>query len=421
VTGAALALLIAAGPVHADDSIVRTQGTDCGENAVPIAGSSGFENARHAFRTTGQTYSATAYAERNLFKHSADDDATGDISYDFFQMVKAATVPSHEPRAGGEELCPASYGVSLRPVDVQAVAMGASFHKGAWGGFYAASVAYGNTAMPNNFVRGQILFAQPIYAATTLAVAPLARNGLRTQEGASSFALDWVAGATYTHPFFGVRAGYAGSRGFYANVVDNKLGMFVSGLLGGQDRAGGLLSYVRMGFDRLVANKLVKGMGLTTLFYRDLPYGLQPSPAAPAAAVDEGGRLRTVHFAQQNLARYVDVEAAYGLRPTSFLQHAILGVHAPDYVTGRKGKGPEAGFVWNLRGGLVNVPAQAMFGLEGGRYLSAKAELGAKLDVGTREGARIVGALLINDPELLALYPYAVDATTFRLHFDGAF
>lgn len=420
--GAAVLAHALLGVARADEeSPLRTQGTDCSENAVPIAGSTGFENARHAFRTTGQTYSATSYAERNLFKHSADDEVQGDASYDFFQMIKAATVPTMETRAGTEPLCPAGYAVAMRPVDVQAVAFGVSFHKGAWGGFYASSVAYGNTAMPNNAVRGMLLFAQPIYAATTLMLAPLARNGLSTQEGASSFALDWVAGATYTHRLFGLRAGYAGSRGFYANLVDTRAGFFFSGLLGGADRAGGLFSYMKLGVDRLRANKLVKGAGLSTLYFRDLPYGLQPSPAAPADALAEGGRLQTVHLAQQNIAGVVDLEAAYGIRPTGFLQQAILGVHSPHYVVGRKGRGPETGFVWNVRGGLVNIPAQAVYGLEGGQAASFKTELGAAFDTGGEEGGRAVGALLVNDPELLALYPYAVNAVTVRLHVDGSF
>ncbi len=407
----------------ADDGVARPEGTDCSENAVPIAGSAGFANARHAFRTTSQTYAATNYAERNLFKHTASDETTGDASYEFFQMINAASVPTREDRAGTTPLCPRAYAVSVRPVDIQAVAMGAAIHKGPWGGFYAASVAYGNTAMPNNLVRGQILFGQPLYAATTLALAPLARNGLRTQEGASSFALDWVAGATYTHELFGIRAGYAGSRGLYANIVDNKLGFFASGLLGGADRGDGILSYVRTGLDRMALGKLLDGAGLTSLYYRDIPFGPQPSEAATQGDVDQGGRLRTVHFAQQNIGRRIDIEAAYATRPTNILQHGIVGIHTPRFVTGRLGGGPPEGFIWNVRGGIVNVPDPAVYGLEESQYLSLRADLGASFGENddVLQGGRFGGSLLFNDPELLALYPYAVNAVTVRLHVDWTF
>jgi hypothetical protein len=48
------------------DTVLRTEGTECGENATPIAGTSGFANARDALSTTAQTYSAAAYAERHV-------------------------------------------------------------------------------------------------------------------------------------------------------------------------------------------------------------------------------------------------------------------------------------------------------------------------------------------------------------------
>lgn len=63
-------LLALAGPALAQESIVQTEGTECAENAVPIAGTSGFENTRHALRTTTQTYSAASYAEKHLFPTS---------------------------------------------------------------------------------------------------------------------------------------------------------------------------------------------------------------------------------------------------------------------------------------------------------------------------------------------------------------
>jgi hypothetical protein len=260
------------------------------------------------------------------------------FSTEFFQMIRAAEVPSYETKAGQPDTnCPANYRVSLRPVDLQAMALGVGFQKGAWGGFYAASVVYGNPAMPNNAVRGMLLFAQPMYASVTLAAAPLARNGFSTQQGASAFALDWVMGATYTNPVLGLRAGYAGSRGFYANLAENNLGLFASGLLGGARESGGLLGFFRAGLDRANLNKVLKGAGLSSLYLRDLPFGVTPSAETEpdAGLLPDRGRLQTAHFLQQNMGKHVDVGLTWATRPVSALYDASLAVHSASYIPKR--------------------------------------------------------------------------------------
>jgi hypothetical protein len=403
-----------------DDGILRPEGTDCAENAVPIAGTSGFENARDALRTTAQTYSATSFAERRLFSAQPSAEGEGGFSMEFFQMFGAAHVPSVEAEAKGDTNCPADFRVSTRPVDLQAMAMGFHFQKGHFGGFYAASVAYGNTAMPNNIVRGMLTFAQPMYAGSVLAFAPLARNGWQTQTGASAFAMDWVAGVSFTSELLGARVGYAGSRGLYANLVENKLGLFASGVFGGQDE--GLLGFFRGGIDRAPLHKLAKGAGMTSLYWRDLPYGLTPSATTPDAGglLPENGRLKTIHFEQLNLGRQFDLAGAWATAPDSTLHHLLLGFHTPGFHEGRLADAEQTGPRFLLRGGLASVPGQAMLGLEGGRYASLRAEAGA---AGKIDDALFVGswAFLLNDPELLALYPYAVNALTVRMYLDVQF
>ena len=424
----AAAALSAAGTARAQslaDSVLRTEGTECDENAIPIAGTSGFANARDALSTTAQTYSAAAYAERHVLPTERLEQG-GAASVEFFQMVKAAQIPTYESRAvsDGSRNCPANYRVGMRPVDLQAMALGGSFQSNGFGGFYAASVAYGNPAMPNNWVRGMMLMAQPIYAMSTLFVAPLARNGFSTQQGASAFALDWVAGATYTTSLVGLRAGYAGSRGLYANIAEAKLGLFASGLLGGggPDRRGGLLGFFRGGLDRADLDRLLEGAGLTSLYVRDLPFGMQPATDAVAGdgLLGDAGRLRTTHFKQQNIAHHVDIEATMASRPVRSLYDATLAVHSADFVDGRDGSRTDARARFMVKGGLVTLPAQATLGLEGGRYVTGRVEAGFGGQSDDVDGT--VGmALLINDPELLSLYPYAVNAVTYRIQDQGKF
>ena len=418
------------GVAHAQDSsdddrtILQFDGTECDENANPIAGSSGLENARHALRTTAQTYSAANYAEQHLFPEKIEEDKGGDFSFEFFQMMGASRFPSYESRAGWSESCPDKYRVSMRALDLQAMVLGLTFRKGNLGGFYAASVAYGNPAMPNNIVRGMMLFGQPMYAGATLAFAPLARNGFSTQQGASAFALDWVGGITYDSPLLGFRGGYAGSRGFYGNVAERGVGLFLSGMLGGSDRGSGLLGFAKGGLDRTDVGAVIPQAGLTSAYVRDLPYGQEPAPQViaeeKAGLFGTAGRLRTVHLQQANIAGFIDLGGGYAFLPVPQLNDLSFSLHSPNFVPRRDGSGPPEGFVWMARGGPVWIPGSALLGLEDGEYYQVRVEVGFQAGEG-QEAMTFSGAFLLNDPELLALYPYAVNAPTIRLHFDGSF
>jgi hypothetical protein len=448
VSAALLMLAGLVGAAHAQ-SFIQTEGTGCDENAVPIAGTTGFSNARHALRTTAQTYSATNYAEKHLLPRVPVKEEGGAFAMEFFQMIKAAEIASFESKSinyangtSNDELtCPQNYRVSVRPVDLQAMAMGGAYKNKNFSVFYAASVAYGNPAMPNNAVRGMMLFGQPIYAMSTLFVAPLARNGFTTQQGASAFALDWVAGATYSVPAASVRAGYAGSRGMYAGATENKIGLFASGLLGGQDRGEGALGYLKAGLDRFDWKPIAGGIGLTSAYLRDLPYGVEVADTVQddGGLVSDVGRLRTGHFEQDNIGGYVDVGGTWAAKPVSSLYDAGLAVHSKNYTPkrdvkqgknkkkkGKKHKGgggqPEDGFVWYAGGGVVDLPAQATLGIEGGRAFTGRLE-GAMVfsDGGSGAHGRGSIALLVNDPEVLVLYPYAINSLTFRYSIEGQF
>ena len=444
-----------AGAAHAQ-SAIQTEGTGCDENAVPIAGTSGISNARHALRTTAQTYSATSYAEKHLLPRVPVKEEGGAFAMEFFQMIKAAEIATFEQKSinyanglGDPDLtCPPNYRVSVRPVDLQAMAMGGAYKNNNFSVFYAASVAYGNPAMPNNAVRGMLLFGQPMYAMTTLAVAPLMRNGFTTQQGASAFALDWVAGATYSVPAASLRASYAGSRGLYAGAAENKIGLFASGLLGGQDRGEGALGYLKAGLDRFDWKPVSERIGLTSAYLRDLPYGVEVAETVEddGGLLSSVGRLRTGHLEQDNIGGVFDVGGTWAAKPVSSLYDATVAVHSPGYTPKRdvggsgkgkgKGKGknhktggggggggaPQDGFVWYAGGGVVDLPAQATLGIEGGRAFTARLE-GAMLFGDPHGGAHGRGsmALLLNDPEVLALYPYAIDSVTFRYAIEGEF
>ena len=71
--------------------------------------------------------------------------------------------------------------------------------------------------------------------------------------------------------------------------------------------------------------------------------------------------------------------------------------------------------------GMVSLPAQATLGQEGGRYFSGRVDAGYAATGKCEESFFGGGSLMLNDPELMALYPYAVNSLTVRVFFDGSF
>ena len=301
-------LLLAAllSTAHAvEDTWIRPAGTDCDENGgQPIVGTAGFANARDALNTNIQTYSATAFADRALFRTHRHGDNAGSAAMEMNITWGATTVPTYNTRAIDHAVntdnCTPDYLVAMRPIDLSATNIGFAYQWERFGLFYSASVAYGGVAYPHNYLRGMMYgLGLPMYSVYALAAAPLLRTGYQTQTGASAFALDWIGGATYHDEHLGVRVGYAGSAGLYGSVNEQNSGLYLSSVVRGQ---GALLSQLETGLDRLPGHKVAKGLGLTSVFLRDLPYGATaPTEDATRSLLPESGSLRTVHLEQDNL------------------------------------------------------------------------------------------------------------------------
>lgn len=415
------AFLLGAPTAAAQDSWVQTEGTGCSQNATPIAGTTGFANARSALRTNAQTYAATNWAERALLPGAAKKG--GGFAMEAFTMLGAAEVASVETGAGTDENCPADHRVSVRPVDLQAVALGVVGRAGDWSFFYAGSTAFGNPAFPNPYARGMLIASNLVYGSMGTMAAPLAPNGFSTQQGASAFAIDWVAGASLRKKVGAARIGYAGSRGLYAGLTESRLGLFGNALLGGADAQDALLGFAAAGVDRFDWSFLAKGIGLTTVQWRNLPFG----GVAPVSATDAGallpdrGRLQTARLAHANIGGHVDLSATWATRPASALYEASVAVHSKGYVRRRDATaGPKGGSGFYAQAGIVDLPGQAALGLEPKRRPAVRLE-GTVSDFAEMEGAKVAFAVLYNDPEMLALYPTSVDALALRYSLQVAF
>lgn len=423
---AALLLVFGVGVAGArDDGWLRPEGTDCDLNGGnPIAGTAGFENAREALQVNQNTWSATAFAERTLFpaaRRKAAKDEGGIAAAQWTFTFNAAQVVTSDPSAQGNGNCPSDYRVQVRPLDMQAGNIGVTGKWGNWGLFYSSSVTFGQLAYPNPFARGMLwLGAVPMYTATIAALGPVS-GGWATQEGASAFAMDWIAGGRYEGQHGFARAGWAGSRGLYVDVGEDIVGLGLSGIV--RPSEAGWLGQLLIGGRRMPLRKIAEPLGMSSVFLRDLSFGPPVAAAVAEAAADGGldavlggvGRLRTLHVEQEDIARRIDLRAAMATRPIEQLHLVALGVHSPDFRDTRDGQSG-TGVLGQV--GMVNLPAQPVVGVDGGRYFSARLEGRMQAKDGRVGGG---GSVLFNDPELLALYPFATNVSSWSLHVEGSF
>lgn len=395
----------------------------------PIAGSAGFTNAQKGRKTNRNTYSAANFAERAL----VDDAPTAQWVLEWNATLNAARVPT---LCGDSDVAEHNrkervYEDSL---DLYASNMAFSFESKSFGAFYSASVTQSVMGLRYAVLPTMILQLYPLFSAPFVGI-------WQRGDGVSSYSLDWIGGAHVDTEWFGARVGYAGIGGAYGSFDERTIGLFGSTALPFGERISPW-TFLKAGVDRFDparfgATKVSNTIGLTSLFVRDLPYGqeldslLEEEEAAttarmmistipdpmPIASIGErlsdlaDVRLRTLHFQQSNIKGIVDVELSYALAPKVQVFDGMLAVHSPNYQPSRlleeaESRNDEPGFL--LKVGAVQLPAQYTLGVEGGTYLAARAEY--------RTPTQFTFMMLLNDPEQLALYPFATNAVSLRVH-----
>lgn len=110
------------------------------------------------------------------------------------------------------------------------------------------------------------------------------------------------------------------------------------------------------------------------------------------------------------------------------LFEAQLGLHSKGYHEARKAQAEEEEEVgllgqarpgFQVRGGVVNLPSLYYYGVEGGIYGTARLEGTSNFGVDTPLYVQL--RLMWNDPEMLALYPYAYNGVWFSYRIWSAF
>lgn len=370
----------------------------CGNHA-PIAGTAGYENARSAVRTTVSTYGAGAFARRRLRKN------TGFVM-DMHAVYNVARVPHTcdftDSAYDGQ--------VYMQPFDVAATNLGLRapvFKDGPANSklrlFYASSVVTGSTWA------GPALPMVPMFNLYPAFAAPVVGRS-NAYVGVSAYTVDWIGGANFRSDVVSFQAGYTGNRGIYLDITQDRFGLFTNGIAQEVFRDGlslDTLAYLMGGIQHLdyaEAFDLDDRIGRSSLYARRLPQQRQDEPEDAAGTTNNGNPLRTVHLAQDSMWEQLDVNLTTqllgGIRPRD------LGVayHSTGWHLREDGDDLE-GVKFYVRAGLVSLPPQPLFGVDGGLLPSLRAELVKRL-----EDRELKLTAYLNEPEVLDLYPFAYNA-----------
>jgi len=383
---------------------------DClSSDALPVAGTTGYRNALTALRTNAVTYAATAFAEREVFplrKEARDEEEDHLVMvYEFNNLFTATRTPMVSFR----EDCPVDRRFASHPVDLIGANLGLMFRYKRVGGYYAAGFTLGAPSSRDTFQRyAGALAGYPMASVGPLMVAPLLGNRMALT-GNSAMAIDSLGGVVIDAEVAEVRVGWTATSGLHLSAADPLFGLYANTVLG--DRLTEVTQF-ELGARRFDPGKKVSDTaGHTSLFGRGLPL-TEPEEEEGERLSPE--RLLTGHLVQDSIGGIVDLAGAYALAPTPQLFEGRVGLHSRGYHDRTQGTGGAFRTDYLIQGGVVQLPDQWYYGVEGGRHPQVRAEF-----QGTFDTLQVHATAMINDPEVLALFPFAVGAFHYRLSVRG--
>ena len=390
-----------------------------------------YDTARLARETNAVVFGAARTVDRHVAPRLRRLDESDEFvmvgHYGYSQILSATRAPAYVTGCDTE-------GLVLVPYDLYAFNFGWGVRYDDFSAFYAASAAggafvlgaqervlWGMTLPP--FGLGYAVTA-PVFGARDFAVTrPAEEVSDPVREEYNRMTLDYVAGLQYGNDLFAVRAGYVASAGAYGHAEIVGLRLFATSVLSNEFED---LSYLTAGISSLRAfsEDLQQQIGRTALFVRKLQYDsprlTQPATWEPIGPGTHAIDFWTTHLEQTDVADYVDLQLAAAFRPKTLLHIGRVGVHTkghrleemladdPEGVEDLEEGVPSAGVTL----GVIGVPAMPYYAEEGGTAFSATAE------------ARVTSAeyairLLYqyNDPELIAMFPFAIGASAFSANF----
>ncbi len=332
------------------------------------------------------------------------------LVYEVRQTFGVTRMPTWS--VGGD--CPDDLRFQTRPVDLMSANLGVAARFGPIGAYYASGIVYGNVSEPTNRQRIPLGIIMPLGASYGLMFAGLA--GSRSVVfGSTALAVDSIAGVELLTDPVDVRAGWAFSSGLHVSATEKTVGFFGNAVL----RQGlSDVSQFSAGAGRVKWGEASKVIGKTSAFARGLPIAEVVDVATGQTTTTD---LLTGHLQQEDIGRWVDLAAALAFSPERQLNEARVGVHSPGFHdagerAGLRGKGA----LWRVHGGVTQIPTQWAYDVAGGTYAHVRADLAAPFSLGDGGGVLRLG-LMMNDPEQLALFPFAVNAVTYALDVKADF
>jgi hypothetical protein len=118
---------------------------------------------------------------------------------------------------------------------------------------------------------------------------------------------------------------------------------------------------------------------------------------------------------QVGLFQYISTNFAYAFQPYSFVHELRVGLQQSKTELAKRAGELELLDMVEFHIGFVELPSLPYYGVPGGRTLSYDVDVVAPLD-----STELRLGLQHNTPDLLAVFPYAYDATSLMIKFAGS-
>ena len=380
---------------------------------VPFDGTTRYDAAIQAAMTNARVYGAVGSLERNVMPNLTLENSFVAV-LENNQLWSAARIPG---RCTGSALGACKNGrLALYDVDTFAssLALGARFDY--FGIFYAASVtgtAVFDDSLTRYFGYNGIV---PAYGMYYSLAAPFSDTS--TDPGLGKVQRDWIGGVSLDSQFGHMRVGYLGSSGLFTNITEEHVRAFLTAVVQDQFKE---LPLFKGGIDRLpwrfLDQEVQPYVGMTSAYARKVQFvspALQGAEPEPREALEERATADfwTSHFEHRGLGSVLDFAAAWGMEPNAFLHELRGAIHTPGFHLPGVGPDPLGGDYGDLNAGggllsvgMVRLPRMPEMGVDGGKKLTVSFEAQGRF-----EGGFLKLSIRKNDPETLAMFPFAQDA-----------
>ncbi len=389
-----------------------------------IGGSVPFLLAREAALTNARTYGAVATVERKILPElqglePRDWDHGGSV---FFIGGDSLYNVLQIPVTFKQNCDPGT-----APVDLSSYNLGFGLRAGPLTFFYTGGA---NSAFisESGGARGAFTLANFFVGHYYNVAAPFlgARRFRLVKDGVSSMGVDYIVGAGLDLKWLDATVGYVGSTGAYFTLDQLDLGLFGRTLLQSLGQDSLELAYLKAGKRAFDWWNKDGAQGTTTVYARKLRLPLPTVDDLQGAAYNralEQLDLWTAHIEQRDILRYFDLTGAYTVLPSPQLYEARLSFHSPNYnqVSGVLQASRMRKKLWPVEAsayiGVVQLPRMSFYQVGGGQHLAVGADVA--FIVGERGATFEHGIVRLqvwrNDPTILDIFPYAVDAWQFHL------